>query len=52
MHFFFFFLQCEQKKHLDELITKGIENGMMVSISDLLDTKREVCMRIKLLKLN
>ncbi|MCJ8742327.1 hypothetical protein PDJAM_G00080740 [Pangasius djambal] len=23
-------LKCEQKKHLDELITKGIENGMMV----------------------
>ncbi|KAI5099732.1 N-lysine methyltransferase KMT5A-A, partial [Silurus meridionalis] len=23
-------LKCEQKKHLDELITKGIEDGMMV----------------------
>ncbi|TSM28133.1 N-lysine methyltransferase KMT5A-A [Bagarius yarrelli] len=23
-------LKCEQKKHLDELITNGIENGMMV----------------------
>ncbi|KAM9456265.1 N-lysine methyltransferase KMT5A-A isoform 2-T2 [Clarias gariepinus] len=23
-------IKCEQKKHLDELITKGIENGMMV----------------------
>ncbi|XP_030625334.1 N-lysine methyltransferase KMT5A-A [Chanos chanos] len=23
-------LKCEEKKHIDELITKGIENGMMV----------------------
>lgn len=46
LFFFFLYPQCEQKKHLDELITQGIENGMMVNRSDLRAARTHVGQKV------